>query len=234
MLQNFKENKYTKIYFCIIENALSSDRKYEKGIHETHHIIPKSIGGNNDKNNLVVLTLKEHYICHRILLKIVQDEHKGKMIYALWCMINGNGKSNRYIPSGKLYNELKSLQSKERSIRLKGKNNPFFGKKHSDNFRIWLSENNPMKNEEIRNKTKGKRPNFKPHNFYNGWSEDVKEKLRAANIGKKHTQETKDKMKKSKENLIWIKKNGEKSKQIKIYDFDYYAPNGWTRGRNSL
>lgn len=31
---------------------------------EKHHIIPKSLGGDNSKTNLVVLTGRQHFICH--------------------------------------------------------------------------------------------------------------------------------------------------------------------------
>lgn len=37
---------------------------------ETHHIIPKCLGGSNDDSNLVELTAREHLICHRLLVKM--------------------------------------------------------------------------------------------------------------------------------------------------------------------
>ena len=54
-----------------------------KGL-EIHHIIPRSIGGTNDKDNLIVLTAKEHWIAHRLLYKM-QTEGKAKrdMAFAL-------------------------------------------------------------------------------------------------------------------------------------------------------
>jgi hypothetical protein len=45
----FKENKYKFWYFKIIENAKNRQLK----IFEKHHIIPKSIGGSNRKDNLI-------------------------------------------------------------------------------------------------------------------------------------------------------------------------------------
>ena len=39
------------------------------GYYETHHIRPRIIGGTNSKDNLIRLTLKEHYFAHLILAK---------------------------------------------------------------------------------------------------------------------------------------------------------------------
>ena len=50
---------------------------------EKHHIIPKSLGGNNRKENLVNLSAREHFICHRLLVKMLNGDAKNKMIYAL-------------------------------------------------------------------------------------------------------------------------------------------------------
>ena len=41
----------------------------EKIYTEKHHIIPRSMGGNNDKNNLVKLTPRAHYLVHYMLWK---------------------------------------------------------------------------------------------------------------------------------------------------------------------
>jgi hypothetical protein len=101
---------YNLIYEKIINYAKSQNRVKNKvnGLYENHHIIPKSIGGTNDKNNLVLLTPKEHYICHRLLVEIYKDTpFNNKMYYAMWCMINGNGNQERYSPSSKIYEKLR-------------------------------------------------------------------------------------------------------------------------------
>jgi hypothetical protein len=46
----FLDNKYTKVYFNIIERA--KNRLLET-YTETHHIIPKCLGGSDKKENLV-------------------------------------------------------------------------------------------------------------------------------------------------------------------------------------
>lgn len=80
----YKQNKYTKWYYKIIQKAIARSilRVYIEG--EIHHIIPKSLGGLNDKHNLVKLTYREHYICHLLLTKMCSDKnHEIKMCWAL-------------------------------------------------------------------------------------------------------------------------------------------------------
>lgn len=65
---------YQKIYNAIIEKARLRN---ELDIYfEKHHIIPKSLGGEDTEENLVKLTFKEHFICHRLLTKIYPKENK--------------------------------------------------------------------------------------------------------------------------------------------------------------
>ena len=37
---------------------------------EAHHIIPKCLGGSDDKTNIILLTAREHYIAHLLLRRI--------------------------------------------------------------------------------------------------------------------------------------------------------------------
>ena len=55
---------YEKIYRELTNR--DSRAKYT----EIHHIIPKCMGGTDDKSNLVKLTAREHYIAHKLLTKI--------------------------------------------------------------------------------------------------------------------------------------------------------------------
>ena len=78
----FIANRYTLIYFSIIENArlrvLPKDQ-----YKETHHIVPRSLGGGNELSNLVDLTYREHRICHKLLVKMTDSINRSKMSYAL-------------------------------------------------------------------------------------------------------------------------------------------------------
>lgn len=65
---------YKYIYNKIIVKAKSENRKKKSGIYyEKHHIKPKCVGGLNNKDNLVLLTAKEHFICHKLLVEIYPD-----------------------------------------------------------------------------------------------------------------------------------------------------------------
>jgi hypothetical protein len=70
----FKDNKYTKVYNKIIANAISRQWKKQLG-RERHHIIPRSLGGPNTKENLVYLSCREHAICHWLLVKMTEGKH---------------------------------------------------------------------------------------------------------------------------------------------------------------
>lgn len=76
----FLQNKYTKTYFRIVASARA---RLVEGYAERHHIIPKSLGGTNDQNNLVRLSAKEHFICHLLLLRMTQGTNRIKMLRAV-------------------------------------------------------------------------------------------------------------------------------------------------------
>jgi hypothetical protein len=67
---------YQKVYDNIIAKAQSEDRKKMSCTHknyvcyEDHHIIPRCMGGLDTKDNLVLLTLREHFLCHKLLAHI--------------------------------------------------------------------------------------------------------------------------------------------------------------------
>ena len=105
----FVENKYCKIYFALFNRA--KDRSLN-GYSERHHIIPRSLGGTNDKSNLSVLTAREHFICHLLLTKMVAGKNRSKMIFALNSMMNRRTTTmHRYVPNSKFYEQLRILLS---------------------------------------------------------------------------------------------------------------------------
>lgn len=69
---------YKRQYDLLIERATA--RSLPPDIYtERHHIVPKSLGGGNEKSNLVSLTAREHLIAHCLLSKI----YGGKQYAAL-------------------------------------------------------------------------------------------------------------------------------------------------------
>ena len=79
----FEDNKYTKWYYNIVVRAQA--RQSIPKPFDKHHILPKSLGGSNDACNIVRLTLREHFVCHLLLTKMVAgDVARRKMAYAAW------------------------------------------------------------------------------------------------------------------------------------------------------
>lgn len=139
---NFLQNKYTKWYFNIINSAkIRSTKSYG----ETHHIIPKSLGGSNSKENLIFLSAREHFICHWLLTKMVENvKHKYQMWNAFSCMLyRENGNQERYKVNSKIFENIKKEGSKIKSIKFSGKNNPRYGIKgeaHPSYGKEWTTE----------------------------------------------------------------------------------------------
>lgn len=67
------------------------------------------MGGSDDKLNLILLTAKEHYIAHRLLVLIYPYNNKLKA--AIWAMmiIDLTDNNKRYIPSGRIYAQIREL-----------------------------------------------------------------------------------------------------------------------------
>lgn len=92
----FISNKYSKWYYSIVAKAKSQNRVKGSGVYyESHHIIPSSLGGNNKITNKVLLTFKEHFICHHLLTKMCKGDDKMRMCYAFFNMKRGNKKIKR-------------------------------------------------------------------------------------------------------------------------------------------
>lgn len=86
----FNKTKYSYWYYNIINNRKVNILSKDKGT-ELHHIVPKSLGGTNSKDNLVRLLNREHFICHWLLTKMCENKnHTVKMLYALGRMRDTN------------------------------------------------------------------------------------------------------------------------------------------------
>lgn len=164
----FLENKYTKWYFNII-NSRSARELDPNEYYEKHHIIPSSLGGSDDEINLIQLTSREHFIVHWLLTKMCKGEQKKKMYFALYSLSWTRDKTNRIVTSYQ-YEIAKRAKSKGMSGKnnpihmrdVNGKNNSFFGKKHTKESleKISSSQKKRLEDEEKRKnhslKMKGK------------------------------------------------------------------------------
>ena len=74
---------YQKIYDNLMEKRLENP---PTGKFERHHIVPRSLGGSNNDDNIVKLTYREHFMAHLLLCKIYKPkggEDYKKMLFAI-------------------------------------------------------------------------------------------------------------------------------------------------------
>ena len=125
-------------YNRLIENAKLKKRECYT---EAHHVIPRCMGGSDDKENIVDLTPEEHYVAHQLLVKIYPNNHS--LVKAATMMI-----PNR--PSNKMYGWLRRRLSIAMSASTSGDKNQWFGTKwiHSIELKISkrISKNDPIPN----------------------------------------------------------------------------------------
>jgi hypothetical protein len=167
------ENKYSKLYHKITSNA---KERITEGYTELHHIIPQSMGGDNDKENLVQLTAREHFICHWLLIKMTEGEDRSKMLYAL----NGMKAENRYQEryhtkiTARVYEKYRIEHAENHSKRMKGR--------PAKNKGIPMSDD---QKQLLREKAKANHANGKVY------SKESQQKRIAKVLGQKRTDETK-------------------------------------------
>lgn len=164
---------YLRIYNELIEKRKKEILSKENcDYFEIHHIKPRSIYPDlvDDKENLVTLTAKEHYFAHHLLKEIYKKQYGDdsdeywRLFNAFWLMSH----TKRYI-----------FISAQRYEALRKEINDF-----------WSDKN---KTKEIRLKmSKAKKGKPSPKKGI-PLSEEQKEKLRLANLGKKQSEETKRK-----------------------------------------
>jgi len=104
---------YQRIYNDIVRRG--KNRLFE-GYTESHHIVPRCMGGTDDLDNLVNLTAEEHYVCHQLLVKIYPD-NIGLVRAAMFMAASGVGPKRN---GNKTYGWLKRRFSEY----MKGPNNP--------------------------------------------------------------------------------------------------------------
>jgi hypothetical protein len=136
---------------------------------EIHHIVPRCIGGDDNPENLAVLTPEEHFVAHLLLMKMHPDN--AKLVYAAFMMTVGNQRNNKLygwlkrkrfeIPmplstrlkiKAKRKLQVMSPRSEETKQKMRGPNpskgrkgplNGFYGKTHTEETRKILSEKCP-------------------------------------------------------------------------------------------
>jgi hypothetical protein len=164
----FLNNKYTALYYKIIASA--QERNYTKTLHDgyqTHHIMPRCFGGTDNSTNLVVLTYKEHRVCHRLLINMTANDAKYKMMYAYKLFNKQYDTSDA--PTPQIYctadSYVKMVKTRKRQGTYKtGKDNIFSTPKIVEQVRQRMIDNNPMKlpDQRQRMSLNNNNPNVRP------------------------------------------------------------------------
>ena len=119
---------YSKHYELLIQRAKN---RILESYTESHHIIPRCMGGFDDKTNLVNLTPEEHYLAHQLLVKIYPN-HSG-LVRAANMMSSGR-------PNNKLYGWLRKKMSIAMSEIQSGTGNSQHGTKWVHNKAMQISK----------------------------------------------------------------------------------------------
>lgn len=138
------KNKFSENYFSLIESARSNP---PSGYSEVHHILPRSLGGDNSDTNLVRLSGSQHYHAHYWLMCMFEHGSKEwtSMSYAFNMM--NIGASHQFRPENAILYEVgKSNAALATSRRNKGRplsgehckalSIALTGKRHSEERRL--------------------------------------------------------------------------------------------------
>lgn len=143
------ENKYSKWYLSLIEKARL--RGTVMGYSEKHHIIPRSLGGNDSKDNLVSLTAREHYIAHALLWRMKLPGVAGsKMAYAFNTFISKMNTKERgihhtYTITSRVYEVFRKEYSRLLKEKYAREGGTWVGRKHSEESKRKIGEKSKLK-----------------------------------------------------------------------------------------
>lgn len=211
----FIQNKYTKTYMKIIESRRLLNRSKKESYFESHHIVPRCLGGNNKKENLILLTAKEHYICHLLLIKMTSGKDRSKMCLGLKCLSQmKNHKQSRNLTSRMFERfRLEANQAiSENHSDVSGSNNPMFGKP-SPNKGVKMTDE---QKDKIKKSLTGR-----------SFSESHKDNIKNNHWSKRGFQPHNKGKKTGSNGSMWVN-NGESNLKIKS---DSPLPAGYVKGR---
>jgi len=129
---------YEKHYDALIERARARELD---GYSETHHIIPRCMGGEDCKSNLVRLTAGEHFVAHQFLVKMHPQNHS--LLWALSAMTHATVKMSR--PNNKRYGWLRekfanTMRERFAGVPLSAEHKEKLSQKAKERVRGHLSE----------------------------------------------------------------------------------------------
>lgn len=131
---------YSRIYSSIVNTAKSKRRVKIAGDGlEFHHIKPRSLYPElaTDPDNLVLLTGREHYICHWLLTKIYPCQ---SMFFAFMVMCNKSSNENfsrSYKVNSRTYEKLKIIFQQTNPAKSDEARKKISEKKAGENHHYW-------------------------------------------------------------------------------------------------
>ena len=154
-------------YKEFIDNIFQTRGRFACGneYHERHHIVPKCMGGGNEKENLIDLFAREHFEAHRLLA--LENPENDSLVYAWWMMAHGNRAGQRdYEISAEEYEEARiAVANKQSKLQTE---------------RMSIKENRKRISDSLTGRFIGDRnPNYGRH-----LSEDAKQKISEAQRGR--------------------------------------------------
>lgn len=181
-------NKYETWYNQIIQRAKA---RTLDTYTERHHIVPRSLGGSDDTDNLVDLTAKEHFICHWLLVKMHTGINRGKMINALYMMQGKSTHQKRYTSkiTGRIYEHLRKEYSEY--IRKQNLGNQITVEQREKIRQSKIGKKRPTFSEEWKENLSQNHKSKQP-GFIGAHSEDTRKKIGDKIRGRKQTEEEKD------------------------------------------
>lgn len=101
---------YSLHYTRLIERSRS---RVLEGYKERHHIIPRCLGGTDDRSNIAVLTAEEHFVAHQLLVKMYPGNRD--LVYATQLMTVHHTDSRT---TNKLFGWIRKKMSKVASVQM--------------------------------------------------------------------------------------------------------------------
>lgn len=132
------QSKYADLY-----EKLISQPDLNLDYSESHHIVPRSLGGDDSPSNLVRLSARKHFLCHYLLCKMVTTNSKSwhSMVKAFNMMSASSKNMTRYFNS-RLYEYARKNMSSIMSQLQDGKGNSQYGT-------IWVNRPSTMESIKI-------------------------------------------------------------------------------------
>jgi hypothetical protein len=168
------------------------------GYAEVHHIVPRSLGGSDDADNLIRLTARQHYIAHWMLWKAYGGV-AGRSFY----MMSNLGKYGKV--NSATYAQARENYSEQVKKQMAVKPNvPAFTPEHREKLR--QAKLGRKLSEETKRKVGAASPGRKASEETRRKISEAKRGIATRGTGWKHSEETRKKMTESQyaRNLKWV------------------------------